>query len=464
MEKTSLFRVLQSFSKRDIRKFRKFLHSPYHNQRQDVIRLFGYLIQHIENAPQRQAVYQHLFPNRTFKEQELRYIMSYLMKNIKQYFALEAIQQDKFVVQHHLIQSLKQRGLESFFLTEWSMAIQALEETQLKNATYFYQKYQLYWEKLEFTQIKRRSGDLHLQAISDGLTVSYVIQLLWLACTMLVHQTMGKRIYELKLLEDILIKIERGEWHNNPPIMVFYYAYQSLSQPDSMDYFHQFSQMLNTHATKFSQAEAADIYKLAINFCIRRFNRGEESFAKEALNLYQSGLENRVFLQNGLLSRFTYNNVVLLGLRLKAIEWVKKFLDDYRPFLPAKERENTYLYNLAIYYYRIQQYDKVFDLLQQTKFKEKLYNLDARRMIARIYYERQDLDALESHLDSFRVYIHRLKDIGYHKEIYLNFIKFLKKLLYLNKQDKTDRLLLKKEIETASVVAEKDWLLKQVVS
>jgi hypothetical protein len=72
------------------------------------------------------------------------------------------------------------------------------------------------------------------------------------------------------------------------------------------------------------------------------------------------------------------------------------------------------------------------------------------------------LDALESLLDSFKVYIHRLKNIGYHKMIYLNLIRFTKKLLYLNREDKRAIQELEEEIQITKVVAEREWLLAQL--
>lgn len=462
MIKSKLFQLIKTLSKQDIRDIRKFLQSPYFNQREDVINLFNVLILKKEENPKRKEVFQKIYPQQKFDEQSLRYVMSYLMKNIKQYFAIAAIQKDDFLMQIQLIQALKHRGLEQLFEKEWSKTAKELEAQQWRNASYFSQKYQLHWEQLEYTMIRRRSGDFPLQTLSDELTTAYVANLLWLSCTALVHQAMGKESLDIKLLDDVLAFIEKGNFQQVPVVMIFYYSYKALSQPEKEVYFQQFKSILQAHSTDFPQAEATDIYKLGINFCIRRFNGGVEKYAKEALDLYKSGLDNGVFLQDGQLSRFTYNNITQLALRLKEWEWTKQFLEDYRNVLHYKERENTYLYNLAIYYYRRQNYDEVLDLLQKTKFQDTLYNLDARRMMLRIYYERDAFDALESLLDSFKIYIHRLKNIGYHKMIYLNLIRFTKKLLYLNRADKTAIEKLKTAIQTAKVVAEREWLLEQL--
>jgi hypothetical protein len=63
---------------------------------------------------------------------------------------------------------------------------------------------------------------------------------------------------------------------------------------------------------------------------------------------------------------------------------------------------------------------------------------------------------LASLLDSFAVFIRRQKDLGYHRESYLNLIKFTKKLAKkgLNPQ-------LAEAIRQTAAVAEREWLLEK---
>lgn len=460
MQESSLFLLLQSFSKVEIRAFRKFLASPYFNQRKDVEQLFEYLIDNQAFVPTRVEVFQHLFPQKEFSEQGLRYIMSYLMQLCKQFLIIEQLHTKSSIRQQYLTQSLRQKGLSKLFEKEWKVGHKQLKKRALRNATYYDHTYWWLQEQFEYIQAKRRQGDLQLQEMEEVLTVTYVIRLLKLANTMSVVQRIDKRNYALRLLPAIIDKIEGGAFANIPAIQVFYYSYLALSNPKKEQHFFTFSKLLAEHTDKFTTEEASDLYRLAISFCIRQFNGGQENYATQALDLYQKGLENRVFLQNGVLSRFTYNNIVQLGLRLQQFAWVLQFINTYQKMLPSKERVNTFTYNLAIYHYRQQNYDQVLDLLQQTQFSDSLYNLDARRMLVRIYFERKEFTALESHLDSFRVYLHRLTNIGYYREIYLNLIRFMRKILNLAPNNQTARIALREEIIKAKVVAEREWLLE----
>ena len=102
------------------------------------------------------------------------------------------------------------------------------------------------------------------------------------------------------------------------------------------------------------------------------------------------------------------------------------------------------------------------ELLQRVTFRDVLYNLNARRMLLRIYYELGEYDALDSLLDSFATYLRRQNELGYHREHYSNLIYFVRRLLILGRHGQAERQQLYREVQQKEAVAERDWLLKQL--
>jgi hypothetical protein len=88
--------------------------------------------------------------------------------------------------------------------------------------------------------------------------------------------------------------------------------------------------------------------------------------------------------------------------------------------------------------------------------------MTAKTMLLKMYYEQDELDALESLLESMRTYMQRKKVIGYHKTNYKNFIRYTKKLLKVNPYNKLLVERLRKEIETTNPLTEQEWLLRQL--
>ena len=83
-------------------------------------------------------------------------------------------------------------------------------------------------------------------------------------------------------------------------------------------------------------------------------------------------------------------------------------------------------------------------------------------MLIRIYVETSETDALESLMESFTKFLARQKQLGYHREMCLNFLSFVHKLLKINLKDKNQRAILRGDIENEKLVSEKKWLLERL--
>ena len=100
--------------------------------------------------------------------------------------------------------------------------------------------------------------------------------------------------------------------------------------------------------------------------------------------------------------------------------------------------------------------------MQEVDFKDHLFNLAAKVIQMKIYFESEELDILDSHLDAMQMYILRKKVIGYHKTNYKNIIKMTRKLLKIKPGDFSAKNILKDEINNAEILTEKKWLLNQL--
>jgi len=73
------------------------------------------------------------------------------------------------------------------------------------------------------------------------------------------------------------------------------------------------------------------------------------------------------------------------------------------------------------------------------------------------YFELGEFPALASLLDSFTTFIQRQTKLGYHRERYLNLIKYTKKLMKIGRLKTPGRRLLLQQF-----LAERSWLVGKV--
>jgi len=467
MQNSQIAQLFQTLNAKEKRELKKFLRSPFHNRREDVIQLFDYLLKHDSltavNKWEKKAVFTHLFPDEVFDRQRLYHVFSFLKKLIEEYLVYADFKNSKVQTELQTARIYRQRGLQQQYQESIKTIANQLKKRPLKDAQAHYERFQFFYEKAEFDSQQSRTEVGNLRRMSDELSIYFISQKLRQACQILSYQSFSQIEQEKVFLQEILKYTEQKNYHNDVPcIEVYYHYFQAFTEKEGEGIFQKLKSLVKKYHQQFPKQEMRNIYLMPINFGIKRFNHGERAYLQEVFELYQQGLEYDIFIENNRLSRFTYSNIALAGMGLKAFDWVEKFIHEYRQYLDIPYRENAFHFNLANLYFQQQDYQKTMNLLQKVEFDDVLYNLESRRMLLKVYYSLEETEALFSLLDSFKRFIHRQKKLGYHKESFLNLIRFTGRLLRLDFSKKTAVEKLKMEIENTSEVAEKKWLLSQL--
>jgi len=472
MRNSTLIFIFKRLSNQEIAGFRKFLDSPYHNKRVDIKALSAYIETKIKKSQgakiDRAEAFKKVYGAIPFDDKKLRHTISVLLQLLKKFLVLRELESDNFQNQKYLCEVYRSKGMKNLLEKEIRKTHEFLDDDTKRDSNFYLQKYKLWTEALEITTPKNRSQANQFSADVDQLSIAYVSNILHLSCNIQSLQTMSKNVDELSLLHEVLATVEKGKYQNIPAVSIYYNCYRAfefLGKNEielSEQYFQTTKELILAHWHLFSDREIKDIYLLAINYCIKRLNSGARNFIREAFELFKSGLENESILENGVLSNFTYKNITRLGIALEEKEWVEQFLAEYKIKLHPADRDDAWRYNQAFVYFDSQQYKSAMQLLILIDFKDVLNNLDARRMLLKSYFELGEYDALDSLLESFTRYIQRQKDLGYHKENYLNLIKFTKRITHFDWKNKLAKTELIENIKMTTQLAERKWLLEKV--
>jgi len=467
MIKNPLRSIFLSLSKHELREIKKMIDSPYFNERNDVLRLFAEInkskYRNQENWD-RFKLCPIIYPNDSSNFKKLGYAFSFLSDIIKQFLIHSEQKKNPIRQQMLLCRSLRNRNLIKQYNSNWKKLDKFIEADSLENIDRHQFKYEYYFEKEDYNNNNRnrRKGFENINQTTFHLTAHFAAGLLRQACILLTVNRGQINRNEIPLLDSIIHEVEKKTFINSQAVNIYHLAFKCLSETNNEDNFNEFKKLLAANWSIFPAKEMRDVYLIAINYCIQKMNNGESQYIKEAFELYKKGLQNKVLLEDGLLSRFDYKNSIRLGLALKEYKWAEKFIQEYVNYLPEKERGNVYKYNLAYFYFNKPDHDKAMELLRDVEFKDVFNNLDARRMLLRIYFEKEERSALDSLLDSFKVYVLRKKNLGYHRKNYLNLIRFARKMQKIDMQNENQKSRLRQKIEATDSVVEKKWLLSQL--
>lgn len=454
MEKSTLFRLIHSFSPVELREVRKFLHSPFFNQRRDLIDLFEMLAS--SQQPQREEIWQSVAgPDQAFDDQKLRLLMTYLHGLLERYLTIREITADKTGMQLHLASAYRKRRMPDGFERVQKGLEKMLESQPLRNATYHDLRYKLKWEAHQLQYVQNPTEVSLLHELSRETDVVFLAQKLRLVCLMAAHQAVYQTNTGAGEEDELIDRAERPEFAALPAIAIYLHCYRMLRQPGEEAHFLAFKNMLLHDAGHFSAEEMHGFFILAINYCVKKLNSGGERYFREAFDLYREGLEKGHLFDDGMLSRFTYHNIVAIGLRLGELEWVRFFIGEYKNRLEKSYRESAHSYNLARLEYESGNRGHVLELLQRANYRDPLLNLAAKTLLLKTWFELDEYDLLQSHLDAMRNYIHRKRVLGYHRTNYLNIIRFTEKMMRLSPADRKEVEKLRQAIAAEEILSEK---------
>ncbi|MCX6352184.1 MAG: hypothetical protein NTX03_10015, partial [Bacteroidetes bacterium] len=440
-----------------------FIYSPFFNENKNVLKLFEAIKKFHPEYKESQVVFEKIYAKvltGTPTEQPLRYVMTDLSRLLEEYLIWAEMEKHELYKKHLLLNAYDKRKLDKYFHQTLDSALELQGKQPLRDGDYFFYRH-LIEENAYLHTLSRdgRSLGTSLQQAMDNLDYYYLANKLKYSCVILSRQNILQGEYNNQLVDEILGFIRQNNFDSIPAIAIYYQGVMTFKEPEDESHYQKLISLLEGDNAKFPVEEAKDMYTLALNYCIKKYNSGVLKFLEELLALYQTMIEKKIIFEEGELASSDYKNIVTLGLRSGKVAWVEEFIHTYKDYVPASIRDNTFNYNLAFLLYYKKEFGKALKLLQSTEFTDVYYLLDGKSLLLRTYYELNEDEPFYSLCDAFTNYLKRNKLISeYQRTVYLNFVKFAKKLMQLKQGGRGSIEELKSELETSKNVATLQWL------
>jgi len=473
---SKVYIALQHLSVYELNSFRKYLESPYFNVNESLLSLFDVydpiLRQQSNEELTKEIIWKLVYPKKSqFNDTKYRKLHSELLRLFEEFLAQKVFDGNKFLKGNLTLQAVRKRKIEKLYKSVSASSDRALEHNYNRSSEYLYAKYFNEKEKLELyseTDIMKMRTKNYDAVINISDTVSYLDQ----------YYIAEKLKYYVKLLAwkkflpldqeldyiDLVKQMKNTEANQEiPPIAIYdTISKTQLDQDDTESYF-LLKKQVEEFIDYFPDIEIGGIYDALLSFAVRMVNKGNLSFQEETLEVYKGALQKKTIFENGYIMSINFNNIVFFALRTGNFDYAEQFVEDYQDQLHPKERTSSVAFSLArIHFYR-KNYGKVIELLQEVEMNSVLYTLSSKTILLLSYYELDEFDALDSFINSFKVYLNRERSITTRKKgTYKNLLKYVTKLINLRSSDQAGLKKLKTEVEAATGVGSKPWLLQKI--
>jgi len=463
MEKTMLWEAFSALSNSERKAFGQFVQSPFFNNRQSSIQLFTYLDTCRRNAQSPKDTTAAARLQKEVGGLKMRQAHSALLALLEHFLAYQEKFEDTGRAKIRLSAAYRKRNLDKHFQITLREARENRAKQPWRHADYYHDLNLIEWEQYQFDSSSKRTETFNLQATSDQMDTAFISRKLRLACLVASHQAVFRADYQIGLLQPVLEMARQPDWAAIPAIGLYYYCYQFQTDLSAAEqHFEQFRQLLSAHAGAFPPDELRTLYLLAINFGIKKINQSAEGWLRATLDLYQGALIRQLLLENGRMSRFAFNNITAIALRLGELDWVEQFILEHKNLLERQWREATASLGLARVAYARKDFKTALLNLQRSDYKDLINNLTAKTLQLKIFYESSEFDLLENHLSGMKNFIRRHTSIGYHRSNYGKVVAYTQQLIALDWRNKGAVDALRTTINEEAILTEKEWFLEML--
>jgi len=479
MLRSKAIEILRTFNREELKRFRDFVNSPFHNRNKKVIKLFD-LVR--KSAPSfegpslaKEKIFTKLFPGKPYNDLVMRILISDLIRLSEDYLAFTGWKRNPLQEKKFLLDELKERKLNTLYLSNFRTAGKKLETGRI-DGYFFFDRFDFENKLIDFLIARDKQHTTGANVLKQGeyLICFSLISILNIAHDLLTHKDVLNVSFDFNMVEEFLKRfdiaafmdyLKRNAYEYSEVILIYYYMYMSYVHPDSDDYYFDMKKLIFNNLSRFTADERYNLYLILENLCISKSEHGRGDFYQECMDVYERMLTDKdnILAGRGYMQMNLFRNIFLTAVILKRHEWAGKFLNDYIQHIEPAQRQDMLNFTRAVLCFEKGDFNTALECASRINFKFFVFKFDSRILMLKAYYELQEIEPAFSLVDSFAHFVAKNKSVSeVDKTRFGRFLKFYKKLLQLSdKEDGFEVEKLKKAILKAPAVINRKWLLEK---
>ncbi len=467
MRSKSIVAILKLFNSEQVKRLASFVISPYFNTSVEISKLLEFHIlnrdTNLDELEFIQQAYYYVYNSSEFNPKKYNSLNKRTLKIVEEFIIVESNLKDEV----NCMTVLLSKYGEWHSVAEYQAVSHSLEKFLAKEMNidhnYVQQLNQVFLIKNKYShngEIKKY--DELLKNTSDKLDMYYIQTKLRIAYEVLSRREWKHSNTSTKLLNELIDIVDKNDYRREKYINMYYLFLKSSLEPDVVQHYYELKHLLLYNSSEFTQDERSDLLTTATNYCTFKINTGNHSFNEELYNLYVDAIAQNVLLYRGELSSWLFTNIVVSAQKLFKLDWAENFIQEYNKYV-IDQWNNTYYYNLAFIEFEKSNFELAHKLLIKMDEQDFFYQLRAKTLLLKIYYEKKEFPPLISLIESFKKLIIRNKILNEaQKNIYFHFLKYLNSLVVIPDGDNIRIRTLRAIVEKDNIVTYRGWLLRSI--
>jgi len=468
MHKNKFIDLLKTFSAKELRLFTDMVDSPFFNKDKELTQLFlnikKFAPSYTNKKLERKALYKLTFPQKEYNEKELGYLMSDLMRLGEQFLGQFELLNNPLIFEEQKLSAFSKKGLVKHHNAVLKDADKLLAKRKFKNSDYYLNEFKIKTSSQADAQRKSETyPSIKISESIDLLDNFYLVNKLKLINQLLLRKKTDFVKNNLISIQRLVHDVEQNKSKFSPTVLTYYYIFISLAKPNSENAYENLKEAIETKLKLLPAEEASEVYMYAINYALKKVNKGDKDFQKELFQLYKNGIEKEILISNNQISVSTFKNMVSIALRIKNYDWVEGFIIHYKDFLPEAIQENAYSYSMAILYYQQNMINETSKALKDIDKYDEYFDLNIGQLSVKLAFEMNDKIKFAKAKDKWVHYLNKTKHLQpSHQAMQLSFVQKANQIFNLSIEEKNVLHQLYHELSTQKNIAERSWLRAKI--
>jgi len=421
MKGEKLIKILKTFSKTEIKEFKKFLSSPYHNEGRNYVSFYSEIIKYYPDFNEIKFSMETVSKNINNPE-TLHFAMSHLTKLAYHFLYLEQKKNDKLNEYIDLSNILRKRGFDKYAL---SLCEEAEKELLKKKSDrdYYYNSFKLNIQKSiiyirendvlnQFSSITKMSEYFFIYFLGEIVRFLEIMQSYKGNYNFDYDSTYFANIIDSLGFGSISKNIDKLKIDKTSFVKIYSLFIERMNKEKGEEYFSVISEILEKGYDELEPFEAAFVISKLQNDWLwlnQRTINGSLSSSFEATKKYFLNIFNNDKFSYFKMNPNTFRNIFITAIELNELEWAEDFIQKYGNKLYPEVKEDMIKWAYGVLYFRKKEFEKSLNYMNQVKDVVDILKFDIRRDILKLNYELKYYDRIPELINSFRHFLSNTK-------------------------------------------------------
>ncbi|MBS1493662.1 MAG: hypothetical protein JST55_09130 [Bacteroidetes bacterium] len=485
MIKCHFIDVIKTFNPDELEAFGQYLDSTYFNRRKKLVELYSiiriYYPLFTDINFTREKIFSKLYPSEKFSYGKINEGLSSLHRLVLNFLRQISFEKNEIFPDIVFLEELRKRSLKNIFKLQSDKMVTQIDQFVDLDSNTFLKQYLLEIENANYTMFfgkKKKKENIEdyvarLTKIVTAITNFYIAELISVSASNFTYSgaysnntnSIFSKIHDSELLNNLFNLIKPFNKYDSY-LQLLNYFFDAIHDIDNKEKYYNYKKIVFENINKMS-VDDIDYHMACLkSYCIvkRKVVKNTEEFSKEYLNLQETILEKKLFVNSK--SQFfitgSFFNMLSNYDTLKNKHKIKNLLS-YIKFLPPDDRDDMKYMTEAHYHFLNYSFDKVLISLDKIKtnnrtFEERINNLQVRSL----YEMRNFVDCLDK-IILFKKQYRASKMLSKKRiESEMLFLNSVEKLIKFKENSSNfDAEYLKNRIEKDEFIPSKEWLIEK---